>query len=186
MSRELAQGKEDLKKRPSLRLQCWNETCWLGRSECLISLCRGYEYILEHLVEFAAKKSKLSKDKELATKLYEKLTSYDAFLFIHMYRDLTGTMARTTKLLQNKDIRIRDVGRRILNLCERLKGNYPEGSDVPTALLGDGTMDDIMKELFEQNGRLLMAVSSLIFRHFSHGTTTSTSTSSGAFDGSLR
>lgn len=148
MSRELAQGKEDLEKR-SLRLQCWNATCWLGRSECLISLCRAYEYILEHLTEFAATKSESSKDRELATKLYEKLTSYNAFLFIHMYRDLIGTMARITKFLQNKDIRIRDVGRWILNLCERLKGNYSESSDVPTALLGDGTTDTIMKELFE-------------------------------------
>ena len=132
MLRELDNGKEDLKKRPSLRLQCWNAMCWLGRSKCLISVCRSYEYILEHLAEFALTRTESSKDRELASNLYEKLTSYDVFLFIYMYRDLAGTMARTTLLLQNRDIRIRDVGHWIMNLCERLKGNYPQGSDVPT------------------------------------------------------
>ena len=106
-------------------------------------------------------RTELSKNREVASNLYEKLTSYDAFLFIYMYRDLAGTMAKTTKLLQSRDIRIRDVGRWIMNLCERLKGNYTQGSDVPTALLGDGTADDITSELFGKNGRL----STFIFEH---------------------
>ena len=41
-----------------------------------------------------------------------------------------------------------------MSLCEKLKGNYPKDSDVPTALLGDGTFDDIMVELFGENGKL--------------------------------
>ena len=154
MLREVKKGKEDLKTRPSLRLQCWNATRWLGRSECLKSLCNAYEYILEHLAEFAKTRSESSKDRELASKLYEKLTSYEAFLFIHLYRDFTGTMAKVTKLLQSRDIRIRDVGRWIMSLCEKLKGNYPKDSNVPTALLGNGTFDDIMVELFGENGKL--------------------------------
>ena len=158
MIREVNQGKEDLKKRPSLRLQCWNATRWLERFECLKSLCRAYEYILEHLVEFAEARSESTKDKQTAKDLYEKLTSYDIFLFIHMYRDLAGTMAKTSRLLQYKDIRIRDVGRWVMNLCGKLKANYPESSDLPTALLGDGTADDIMSELFGEdiNGILLI------------------------------
>lgn len=159
MLKQVIEGKKDLEKRPSLRLQCWNATRWLGRSECLMSLCRGYEYILEHLTDFAASKDESAKDKELATKLYEKLTSYDAFLFIYMYRDLAGTMARTSKLLQAKDIQIRDVGRVILNVCGKLKTRYPEDSDRITPLLGlDGTMDTILKELFGSNGSLSLTM----------------------------
>ena len=149
----MKKGKEDLKTRPSLCLQCWNAIYWLGRSECLKSLCKAYEYILDHLAEFAKTRSESSKDRELASKLYEKLTSYETFLFIHLYRDLTGTMAKVTKLLQSRDIRIRDVGHWIMSLCEKLKGNYPKDSDVPTALLGDGTFDDIMVELFGENSK---------------------------------
>jgi hypothetical protein len=165
MLQEVAQGKEELEKRPSLRLQCWNATRWLGRSTCLIALCKAYEYILEHLTEFVATKTEMAEHKAQATALYVRLTSYDAFLFIHMYRDLAGTMARTTKFLQNRDIRIRDVGRAIMRLCQKLKGNYPEGSDVPTALLGDGTTDTVMQELFGKNGTFPIAFSRLIFRY---------------------
>jgi hypothetical protein len=188
MLKEVAQGKKELEKKPSLRLQCWNATRWLGRSTCLIALCKGYEYILEHLTEFAATKSETTEHKAQATALYARLTSYDAFLFIHMYRDLAGTMARTTKFLQNKDIRIRDVGRAIMRLCGNLKGNYPEGSNVPTALLGDGTTDTIMQELFGQNGsRFPTAFSWLIsIRYSSNGTTTSTSKTCSEPASSLR
>ena len=96
-----------------------------------------------------------SKDKEVASNLYERLTSYDAFLFIHMYRDLAGTMAKTTRLLQNRDIWIHDVGHWIMNLCEMLKRNYAQDSDEPTVLLGAGTADEIIGEMFGQNGTLL-------------------------------
>ncbi len=124
-----------------------------------MSLCRGYEYILEHLTDFAASKDESAKNKELATKLYEKLTSYDTFLFIYMYQDLAGTMARTSKLLQAKDIQIHDVGCVILNVCGKLKTRYPEDSDRVTPLLGlDGTMDIILKELFDSNGSLLLTM----------------------------
>ncbi len=66
-----------------------------------------------------------------------------------MYQDLAKMMAKTTKFLQLKDIQIHDVGRRIMTLFERLKGNYPESSDIPIPLLGDGTLDEIMSELFD-------------------------------------
>ena len=64
-------------------------------------------------------------------------------------------MAKTSRLLQLKDIRIRDVGRWILSLCGKLKTNYSETSHVPTVLLGDGKIDDIMSELFgeDMNGK---------------------------------
>jgi hypothetical protein len=142
------EGKKELNDRPSLKLQCWNATRWLGRSACLISLCRSYEFILTHLTEFQISSSESKKDKEVAEDLYNRLTSYDAFLFIYLYRDLAGIMATTTRLLQARDLRIRDVGRLILNLCESLQVNYPKVSDVPTELLGDGTADNIMEELF--------------------------------------
>ena len=57
-------------------------------------------------------------------------------------------MAKTSKLLQLKDIWIRDVRRRILCLCTKLKTNYSETSHTPTLLLGKGSADDIMSELF--------------------------------------
>ena len=57
-------------------------------------------------------------------------------------------MAKTSKQLQFKDIRIRDVGRRILSLCIKLKTNYSETSRTPTPLLDEGSADDIMSELF--------------------------------------
>lgn len=148
MINQVQKGKEDLKKTPSLRLQCWNATRWLGRSECLNSICRAYEYILEHLAEFADTSSELKKDRQTAADLYRQLTTYDTFLFIFLYRDLAATMAKTSKLLQLKDIRIRDVGRQITSLCKRLEINYPETTFVPTPLLGEGVADDIIYELF--------------------------------------
>ena len=99
MTAEVENGEADLAKRPSLRIQCWNATRWLGRSAYLNSLCRAYEYILAHLSQFA--KSKGPADKRLVEKdLYEKLTSYETFLFIFFYKDLATTMAKTSKQLQ--------------------------------------------------------------------------------------
>jgi hypothetical protein len=135
------EGKEKLEKRPSLRLQCWNATRWLGRSTCLNSLCKSYEFILEHLAEFSTSRSESAKHKAIATDLYNRITSYDTFLFIYFYRDFAATIARTTRLLQGRDIRIRDVGRMIMNLCGSLNVHYPEDSDIPTELLGDGMTD---------------------------------------------
>ena len=155
MIREVQNGKKDLKVRPSLRLQYWNATRWLGRSECLNSLCRAYEHILEHLSEFAKAKGESAKDRHIGADLYERLTSYDTFLFIFLYRDLAATMAKTSRLLQLKDIRIHDVERRILSLCGKLKTNYSETSHVPTVLLDDSKTDDVMSELFgeDMNGK---------------------------------
>src|SRR5438552_14903216 len=64
---------------------------------------------------------------------------------LSFYRDLAATMAKTSKQLQFKDIRIRDVGHRILSLW---KTNYSETSRTPTPLLDEGSADDIMSELF--------------------------------------
>ena len=144
-------GKEELEKRPSLGLQCWNATRWLGRYKCLKSLCRAYEYILQHLSDFAETRGESAKDRQTARDLYHKLSSYDKFTFIYMYRDLASFMAKTTKLLQQKHIQIRDVGRRMLILYETLKTNYPPWSNVPTKMLGDAQTDEIMDQLFDGN-----------------------------------
>ena len=151
MTAEVENGEADLAKRPSLRIQCWNATRWLGHSACLNSLCRAYEYILTHLSHFTKRKGEQADKKLIAKDLYEKLTSYDTFLFIFFYRDLAATMARTSKQLQFRDIRIRHVGRRIMSLCAKLKTNYPETSQTPTPLLDEGSADDIMSELFRKN-----------------------------------
>jgi hypothetical protein len=141
-------GKDDLKKIPSLRLKRWNATRWLGRSQCLTALCNAYEYVLEHLSVFSATRTELAKDRKIAAELYQELTSYDTFLFVFFYRDLASMMARTSQLLQAKDIQIREVGRRIMTLCERLKADYSSDSLIPKDLTGDGEADNIMRELF--------------------------------------
>ena len=91
MTAEVENGEADLEKRPSLRLQCWNTTRWLGRSTCFNSLCRAYEYILAHLSHFAKCKGEQADKKLIATDLYDTLTSYDIFLFIFFYKDLAAT-----------------------------------------------------------------------------------------------
>ena len=148
MTEQIKDGKAELEKRPSLRLKCWNATRWLGRSDCLNSLCRAYEYILAHLSYYAKSKGESAAKKLLASDLYDKLTSYDIFLFIFFHKDLAATMVKTSKQLQLRDIRIRDVGYRILSLCTKLKINYSEISQTPMLLLGEGAADDIMSELF--------------------------------------
>ena len=81
MTAEVENGEADLEKRPSLRLQCWNTTRWLGRSACFNSLCRAYEYILAHM-SFAKSKREQAEKKLIVINLYEKLTSYDISSFI--------------------------------------------------------------------------------------------------------
>jgi hypothetical protein len=71
MINEVEQGKEDLKKMPSLRLKCWNATRWLGRSTCLMALCKAYECVLEHLSGFASETTELSSHRKTAADLYE-------------------------------------------------------------------------------------------------------------------
>jgi hypothetical protein len=46
---------------------------------------------------------------------------------------------------------IRDVGRRILNLNERLIGSYPAGSVVPVPLINTGKADVVLKDLFGED-----------------------------------
>jgi hypothetical protein len=97
MTDQIKDGKAELEKRPSLKLQCWNATRWLGHSECLNSLCRAYEYILAHLSHYTKCKGEPADKRLLASDLYDKLTSYDIFLFIFFYKDLAATMAKTSK-----------------------------------------------------------------------------------------
>ena len=145
---EVRIGKEDLKKIPSLQLKKWNATRWLGRSACLVAMCKAYERILEHLSDFSKLKSETPQSRQTAADLYEKLTSFDIFLFIFLYRDLASTLAIFSKLLQAKDIGVREVGCIIISLHYKLMSNYPEESVLPTELIADGTADEVMCELF--------------------------------------
>jgi hypothetical protein len=142
------EGEEELMKVISIRLKKWNPTRWLGRAECLQALCNAYEYILQHPREYTqdSRNSKLSR--ETAANLYQRLTSYDNFCFIWLYRDLAESMARTSKSLQARSITIRDVGRLVMNLRETLKSSYPKDSLVPRALVGTAEANNILSELF--------------------------------------
>jgi hypothetical protein len=151
MTTEVETGKDDLKKIPSLRLKKWNATRWLGRTVCLTALCNAYEYILDHLSEFSETRAESAKDRKTAADLYRDLTTYDNFLFLFFYRELASMMARTSQLLQAKDIQIRDVGRRIMTLCGRLYADYDSESLIPKDLTGDGEADNIMRELFGED-----------------------------------
>ena len=93
MEAEIAIGEQELKKIPSLRLKRWCATRWLGRSECLTALCKAYEYILEHLLEFSKNSTEKAKDRGKARELYQELTTYNTFLFIFFYRDFTVMLA---------------------------------------------------------------------------------------------
>jgi hypothetical protein len=90
------EGEQQLAKLPSLRLKKWSATRWLGRADCFEALCRTYPYVLDHLrIEMA---DKVDTDlQKKATDLYQRLTDYDTFLFIHFYRDLTKRMSITSK-----------------------------------------------------------------------------------------
>lgn len=151
MEAEIVIGEEELKKIPSLRLKRGCATRWLGRSACLDALCKAYEYIVEHLIAFSKDRTEKAKDKDKAKKLYEELTTYDTFLFMFLYRDLAAMLARTSKLLQDRNIQIRDVGRRIMTLYGRLQGDYHLESLLPNELSGDGEADNVMKELFGED-----------------------------------
>ena len=151
MVTEVETGKDDLKKIPSLRLKKWNATRWLGRAVCLTAMCNAYEYILDHLSEFSEMRTESAKDRKTAADLYRDLTTYDNFLFLFFYRELASIMARTSQLLQAKDIQVRDVGRRIMTLCGRLYADYDSESLIPKDLTGDGEADNIMRELFGED-----------------------------------
>jgi len=139
---------EELAKTPSIRLKKWNATRWLGRAACLKAICEAYLYILEHLYEYSRTSQNPKKSRETAVSLYEQLTSYETLLFIWFYRDLAEVMARSSKQLQERAVTIHDVGRIVLNLQEKLKGSYPEGSLIPRAVIGSGEADNVLHSLF--------------------------------------
>lgn len=126
---------------------CIDEGLWVG---CLDALTKAYEYVIEHLHQFS-QSEKTIKNRNVAADLYQRLTSYDNFLFIFLYRDLTEQLAITSKWLQEKKLMIRDVGRRILNLNERLIGSYPAGSVVPVPLINTGKANVVLKDLFGED-----------------------------------
>lgn len=137
-----------MKKLPSLRLKRWNATRWLGRVECLETICHVYHFVLDHLrIE---KKNNSDKDtQKKAADLYQRLTCYDTFLFIHFYRDLALRMGTTSQQLQRKELQISHVGKHILALSKRLKQYFPPDSDYPNELLGNGVTDNVIRELFD-------------------------------------
>ena len=140
-------------KFPSLRLKKWSPTRWLGRAECFSALCRAYPFVLDHLrIEMADKTDKGDKtDKDhqkKVTDLYQRLTDYDTFLFIHFYRDLTKRMSITSKQLQSKDLEISHIAKHILALSKRLERHYPSNCDYHADLLGDGHTENLIRELF--------------------------------------
>jgi len=83
-----------------------------------------------------------------AIELYKALTTYDNYLSLFFYRDVTALMARTSQLLQGKDLEIPEVGHRIMLLCERLVVMYSEDDPFPQTLVGDGHGDNLLRELF--------------------------------------
>jgi len=142
------EGEQWLVKLPSLRLKKWNPTRWLGRADCFVVLCRTYPFVLDHLrIEMADKSSDKDHQKKV-TDLYQRLTDYDTFLFIHFYRDLTQRMSFTSKQLQSKDLEVSHIARHIRTLSKRLKRHYPSNCDYPADLLGDGHTDNLIRELF--------------------------------------
>jgi hypothetical protein len=76
------------------------------------------------------------------------LTSYETLLFIWFYQDLAEVIARSSKQWQERAVTIRDIGHIILNLQEKLKGSYPEGSLIPRAVIGSGEADNVLHSLF--------------------------------------
>jgi hypothetical protein len=146
----IADGERELSEIPTLRLLKWNATRWLGRAGCLDALTKAYEYVIEHLYQFS-QSEKIKANRDTAADLYQRLISYDNFLFIFLYRDLTEQLAITSKWLQEKKLMIRDVGRRILNLNERLISSYPAGSVVPVPLINIGKADTVLRDLFGED-----------------------------------
>ena len=141
------EGEQQLAKLPSLRLKKWSPTRWLGRADCFTALCRTYPFVLDHLQIEMADKSDRDHQKK-ATDLYQRLTDYDTFLFIHFYRDLTNRMSITSKQLQSKDLEISYIAKHIRALSKRLERHYPSNFDYPVDLLGDGHTEDLIRELF--------------------------------------
>jgi len=119
----------------------WASNMFEGLMQCLRICSQTFIYFLAHC-------QRTKKHRKTAIDLYERLTSYDTFLFIFYYRDLASMMSKSSKLLQAKDIQIREVGCRIRNLCRKLVGNYPKDSPVPMDMNGDAEVDNVMADLF--------------------------------------
>ena len=146
------QGKDTLKKLPSLTLKGWCATRWLGRSKCCKALCTAYGYILDHLRLEMSNPSNKADVKKTASDRYDALTQYDNFVFFFYYCDVTAVMARYSKLLQEHALQVSDVGRLITRLCKRLESNFSVDHVFPTELLADGHADSLMRELFPEHG----------------------------------
>jgi len=110
-------------------------------------MCRTYPFVLDHLQIEMADKSDRDHQKKAAD-LYQRLTDFDTFLFIHFYRDLTNRMSITSKQLQSKDLEISYIAKHIRALANRLEMHYPSNCDYPANLLGDGHTEDLIRELF--------------------------------------
>ena len=104
--------------------------------------------------------------KTLAMNLYQQLISYDNLVFIHFYRDLAERMKRMSKLLQEKDLLIFDVGNHIILLCMQLEINCSEDLLLPGMLLGsDDCTDNVLTDLFGDNFQIgnILITNSLLY-----------------------
>jgi len=146
---------------PSLRLKKWNATRWLGRSNCLEALCNAYPYVLDHLQKEMNLSTNKADVRKVAKDLYRNLTSYDYLLFFFFYRDVTAIFVRTSKLLQAEDLQMSDIGRYISVLHQRLMTVYSKEEKYPPILSANGEVDNLMKELFGDQG-----TTSLLFDNF--------------------
>ena len=101
-------------------------------------------------------KSETASVKQTSPDLYNKLTSFDVFLFIFLYRDFASTLGTYSRYMQDRNLGIRDVSHRITSLSLKLRSNYPRDSLLPVELIGDGTADAIILKLFANDiARLL-------------------------------
>ena len=133
---------------PSLCLKHWNATRWLGRAECLEAICKALPYILDHLQVEMHSITNSADVRKNTHQLYHDLTTYEHFLFLFFYRDVTVLLARTSKQLQSKNLQISDVGRYISILHKRLETFYSDDQEFPGELIGEGHAEALMQELF--------------------------------------
>ena len=110
------EDREELRKTPSIRLKKWNAIRWLEHAAYLKTICDVYSYILKHLYTYSQISQNSKKSRETAASLYEQLIYYETFLFIWFYWNLAKAMIRSSRILQEKIVTIRDIERIILNL----------------------------------------------------------------------
>src|SRR5437667_500074 len=68
--------------------------------------------------------------------------------FIFLYRDFASTLEMYSRYMQDRNLWIRDVSHQITSLSLKLRSNYPRDFLLPVELIGDGTADAIILELF--------------------------------------